>query len=193
VIVAAPLSLMMRLYDSWNASYQPSLFGAGPMPEDGPQISELNPATIAPGSLNDITVTGSGFTPASAVEVDDDAQTTSFVDPFTLMFSFRAPGPGSVQVTVHNGSQVSEPVTLTVATLEAVEFSGRTVDDIKAMVTERPELRDQVLHFERQNKSRPRLLSWLQHTGGPEPEPAPTPEPEPEPEPAPAPEPEPGP
>jgi hypothetical protein len=78
--------------------------GGGEPPPSGPQITSLTPDTAATGQQVTVTVAGSGFDDTSTVEIDGEAQTTTFVDAAALTVTYRSTMPsGMVTFTVRNG------------------------------------------------------------------------------------------
>lgn len=79
-----------------------------------PVLSGLVPASIASGAPTPMTVSGSGFAPASKVWADEEAQITSYVNPTTLRYTAEADQAGTQTITVRTGSKTSAAIELTV-------------------------------------------------------------------------------
>lgn len=87
----------------------------GPPPDAVPPVlSSLNPATIVSGAPPvPITVTGSGFLPASRVWADEEGQVTTYVSDTELVYQAQADMPGTQTITVHDAAP-SNAIELTV-------------------------------------------------------------------------------
>ena len=98
----------------YDQSYPPSLWN-GP----DPSIANLNPTTgsAAAGPIL-VTVTGANFSADSVVEINQVAQTTTFVSPTSLTVSFDPSVAGTVTFTVRRGTEESNSVPFVVTATE---------------------------------------------------------------------------
>jgi hypothetical protein len=109
----------------YDASYPPSILGADP------HISTLTPNTVAAsaGPVT-VTVTGTNFSAASVVEVNQAAQVTAYVSPTVLTISYDPTVAATVMFTVRDGAQESNsvPFVVTAGELELEAEAEGEVD-----------------------------------------------------------------
>jgi hypothetical protein len=150
-----------------------------------PTIATLTPSTVAASAAAVVvTVSGSNYETGAIVEVDQVAQTTTFVDANTLTISYDPTVAGTVQFTVRNpvSEEESNSVSFVVGagaaddpdddddpddTPTTYDPHGHTVDEVKAYVNDLPnqghgsrETR-RILNLERQGQNRVTLVDWL--------------------------------
>jgi hypothetical protein len=86
----------------------------GGTPPEAPIITALSMTTVQVGTPVVLEVTGSGFTAASVVHIGGAAQATTFVNATQLTAAYTPAAVGDFDVTVVNGSVVSNAVPITV-------------------------------------------------------------------------------
>lgn len=158
---------LRRAIGAYDASYPPSILG-----EPDPRITALTPNTMgAAGGAATITVTGSGFTPTSVVEINQAAQTTTYVSATSLTVSYNPSVAGPVSFTVREGEGESNSFPFNVSAL-----------------SEEPAATNGPARRRRRNGTDENGVAQEVYDPLTEPSPAPRPTPEPD-EPTPAPEP----
>jgi len=172
------MSALRRASTIYDGSYPPEVY------EPNPRITTLTPSTVsAAAGPTTVTVTGQNFTDQSVVEINQVAQTTTFVSETSLTVSYDPTVAGPVTFTVRDGQGESNSVPFNVTALAAADVEAWTVDQVKGFVLENPDLRPTVAAIERDGKARSTLLAWLDEGDEGEaetPEPRPAPEAEPE-------------
>lgn len=166
------MSIVDRPYEE---SYPPSLWGVFPDPD----LTSVAPNTAVAGSGPlQLTVTGSKFTAASVVEVDQAALPTVYVSTSRLTATYDPVTAGAKAVTVRTGGpggEESNSVPFTVTATEDPEpdptvrelpgdVAYFTVAAVQAWVDEHAHLAADVLLHEqaRGADARSTLVTWLQ-------------------------------
>ena len=118
----------------YDTSYPPSLW-LGP----DPSITSLNPNTgsAAAGPIA-VTVTGTDFDASSVVEINQQAQPTTYVNATTLTVNYDPPTAGAVLFTVRRGNQESNsvPFNVTAAAEEPNSETEPTTDYVAMPVAD---------------------------------------------------------
>lgn len=105
----------------YDASYPPAVYAPDP------QITTLTPNTVsAAAGPTTVTVTGTNFDEDSVVEINQAAQTTTYVSPTSLTVSYDPTVAGTVQFTVRNTSdEESNSVPFVVGALAATQATSK--------------------------------------------------------------------
>jgi hypothetical protein len=114
---------------AYDASYPPGVLGLEP----DPRITGVSPASIsAAAGPTTLTVTGTSFTAASVIEIDQVAQTTTYVNATTLTTSWDPTTSGPVAITVREGTGESNswPYNVTALFTVTTEESDMPDDDM---------------------------------------------------------------
>jgi IPT/TIG domain len=174
--------IMRRASTIYDASYPPAVLAPDP------HITTLVPSTAsAAGGPVTVQVNGTDFLPTAVVEINQAAQPTTYVSATRLTVSYDPSAAATAQFTVRQDPHESNSVAFTVTALAAEDVSASTIEEIKMLVTDHPELRDEVRQLEADDKARSGLLTWLDDEATvpppPEPQPGEAPQPgEPQPE-----------
>jgi hypothetical protein len=136
------LPTLRRVTETYDASYPPSVLGGGP----DPSITTLTPSTVsAAAGPTTITVAGTNFEAASIVEVNQVAQSTTYVSPTSLTISYDPSTVGTVQFTVRNpNDEESNSVPFVVGALAGTQAApkrrnGKTEAAMQPTTPDRPE------------------------------------------------------
>lgn len=137
-----------------------------------PAVTAVNPASVVVNTPTVVTITGTGFTPASRVWADEEGQSTTYVSSTTLRYTAEADQVGSQTITVHNGSEVSAGRELTVTATAgaasapaAYDPGEHTVAEVLAYADEHPDELRAIYDAEVAGKARSTLLDGLVERG----------------------------
>ena len=109
-----------RRYETvdYDASYPPSLY------EPGPVLTLLTPATSPVGVPVTVTITGTGFLASSVARADGSPLPTAYVSATSLTVSGTPLTDGVANVTVANGTRISNALVFTVTNVEGLTQTG---------------------------------------------------------------------
>lgn len=101
------------------AGYYDASYPAWLVDPPTPVLTSLAPPSIVAGDAPVVvTLTGTGFTPASKVWADEEQQLTTYVDDTTLRYDAEADLEGSQTITVRNAAEISNGIELDVTAAE---------------------------------------------------------------------------
>ena len=133
------ISMLRRVLDPYDASYPPGIYAADP------HIDTLSPSTVsAAAGPTTVTVAGTNFEAGSVVEINQAAQTTTFVSPTSLTVSYDPSVAGTVGFTVRNpNDEESNSVPFVVGALAGTQAApkrrnGKTEAAMQPTTPEQP-------------------------------------------------------
>ena len=95
----------MSLAGYYDTSYPAGLWAAA-------DLASLNPLSVVVDTPTPVTITGTGFSPSSRVQVDGDFYPTDYLSPSQVRFVALADTVGTQDVIVVNGSAESDILSL---------------------------------------------------------------------------------
>ena len=133
----------------YDQSLPPDVMGEG----TPPTLTTLAPASIVVATPTPLVVTGTGFKSNAKVWADEEQQLTTYVNSTTLHYTAQADQTGTQDITVHNGSLISNAKVLTV-TATAGEFSAEQEESPEPEPEPEPEPDNQVADNEAPRRRR---------------------------------------
>jgi hypothetical protein len=109
-----------RRYETvdYDASYPPELYAPGPV------LTLLSPATSPVGVPVTVTITGTGFVASSVARADGSPLPTVYVSATSLTVSGTPLTDGAANVTVANGTRISNALVFTVTNVAGETQTG---------------------------------------------------------------------